>query len=225
MPYFFIALTISLCPRSLVLFRGTYTSPCIQYVQVWQQHFLNPAHSVYNFLFGLLEQARKTPKQMPLMELQRSLNRLILFQVSHIPSTDVEQRSFMDMLCMYSSQAHVIFDETNVEDQFLECLTYCLLKIALYEKFLSGKNPLLLKMDLSEERGVVSAHSKFPSGYVPGSLAMMKSGANRLWSKMLDYKKSELQRLLQVELPSPGENHREKFSGQQLPSVAPSTCF
>lgn len=186
---------------------------------MWQQHFLNPAHTVYTFLLWLLEQARKTPKQMPLMDIQRSLNRLILFQVSHIPNSELEQKAFMDMLCMYSSQAHVIFDETNVEDQFLECLTYCLLRIALYEKFQGGKNPLHLKMDTLESKRAAAAtpHNKLPSGYVPGSLAMMKSGANRLWTKMLEYKKPELQRLLQVELPSPGENHREKFSGQIPP--------
>lgn len=36
---------------------------------------------------------------------------------------------------------------------------------------------------------------------------MMKSGANRLWTKMLEYKKIELERLLEVELPSPGDSH------------------
>ena len=122
----------------------------------------------------------------------------------------------MDMLCMYSSQAHTIFDETNVEDQFLECLTYCLLRIALYEKFQGGKNPLLLQMDPVEAKkasaAAASVQSKFPSGYVPGSLAMMKSGANRLWTKMLEFKKADLQRLLQVDLPSPGENHRDRVS-------------
>ena len=179
---------------------------------------------MYTFLFWLLEQARRTPKQMPLMDIQRSLNRLILYQVSHIPTTESEQKSFMDTLCMYSSQAHILFDDTNVEDQFLECLTYCLLKIALYEKFLA-KNPLLVKMDSMNGEGAVGGvntsalHGKVPSGYVPGSLAMMKSGANRLWTKMLEYKKEELARLLQVDLPSPGDNHhsREVLVGHQLP--------
>lgn len=137
----------------------------------------------------------------------------------------------MDMLCMYSSQAHVIFDETNVEDQFLECLTFCLLKIALYEKFAS-RNPLLMKVDsLVEEGGAtgggggaIKIHGKLPSGYVPGSLAMMKSGANRLWIKMLEYRKMDLQRLFQVELPSPGGNHHQYRGGAlaaHLPPQAP----
>ena len=66
-----------------------------------------------------------------------------------MPGSETEQKSFMDTLCMYSSQAHVIFDELNVDDQFLECLTFRLLRVALYEKFLP-KNPLLLKMDSIE---------------------------------------------------------------------------
>lgn len=190
--------------------------------KVWQQCFLGPANSVYTFLFWLVEQARKTPKQMPLMDLQRSLNRLILYQVSQIPTSEAEQRVFMDMLCLYSSQAHVIFDETNVEDQFLECLTHCLLRIALYEKFLK-KNPLLLKMEDSgrDASGMdvdtSGLHGKLPSGYVPGSLTMMKSGANRLWTKMLEYKKADLERLLQVDLPSPADNHRDAAMVGRIP--------
>ena len=121
---------------------------------------------------------------------------------------------------MFSSQAHIIFDETNVDDQFLECLLYCLLRIVLYEKFLT-KNPLLVKMStVEDEKGDPKSkidHSllqdHLPSGYVPGSLAMMKSGANRLWTKMLEYKRVELQRLLCLELPSPLDTHREAFLG------------
>ena len=163
---------------------------------------------------------------MPIMELQRSLNRLILYQVSHIPSSESEQKAFMDVLCLYSSQAHVILDDTNVDDRFLECLTYCLLKIALYEKFLA-KNPLLVKMEDKRSAGVdmASLQGRLPSGYVPGSLAMMKSGANRLWTKMLEYKKAELERLLRVDLPSPADNHTA-IVGQlspHLPSVGNRT--
>ena len=144
----------------------------------------------------------------------------------------------MDMLCMYSSQAHVIFDEMNVEDQFLECLTFCLLKIALYEKFAS-RNPLLMKVDTLEEGratggggGAIKIHGKLPSGYVPGSLAMMKSGANRLWIKMLEYKKTDLQRLFQVELPTPGDNHHQHRGGAlaahlppQVPGIGGNKTF
>lgn len=121
---------------------------------------------------------------------------------------------------MFSSQAHIIFDETNVDDQFLECLVYCLLRIVFYEKFLA-RNPLLVKMNSAEDDGdgtkakvdLTLLEDRLPSGYVPGSLAMMKSGANRLWTKMLEYKRVELQRLLSVVLPSPTDTNRETFLG------------
>ena len=185
---------------------------------MWHHYFQEHAHSVYPFLFWMVEQARKVPKQIPLMEIQRSLNRLILYQVSHIPKSEEKQKSFMHMLCLFSSQAHIIFDETNVDDQFLECLLFCLLRIVLYERFLAN-TPLLLQMDLAvdgDEEGASPATEHalmdhLPSGYVPSSLAMMKSGANRLWTKMLEYKREELQRLLSTELPSPSDSHRERF--------------
>ena len=124
---------------------------------------------------------------------------------------------------MYSSQAHVIFDETNVDDQFLECLTYSLLRIALYEKMLV-RNPLQNMMEDENSTAFSYSsllHDRIPSGYIPGSLAMMKSGANRLWTKMLEYKKPELERLLEVDLPSPGDNHREMFAGQHMQVTLP----
>ena len=65
-----------------------------------------------------------------------------------------------------------------------------------------------------------SLQDQLPSGYVPGSLAMMKSGANRLWTKMLEFKKDDLQRLLGVDLPAPSESHRDtlmsSLSSQQV---------
>ena len=86
--------------------------------KVWQGFYLKPTSGVYTFLLSLTEQARRVPKNLPLVELQRSLNRLILYQVSTIPSTDAEQKSLMDTLCLYSSQAHDIF-------RYELCYTYC----------------------------------------------------------------------------------------------------
>ena len=121
--------------------------PTSSYIsKVLHRSFLGSSLSVYKFLVWLVEQARRVPKIAPLSDIHRSLNRLILFEVSHIPSSEMEQKSFMDLLCLFSSQAHVIFDETNIDDQFLECLLFCLLRIVMYEKFL-GRNPLLVKMN------------------------------------------------------------------------------
>jgi len=44
-------------------------------------------------------------------------------------------------------------------------------------------------------------------------MAMMKGGANRLWTKMLEFKRNELQRLLGVDLPAPSESHRDTLMG------------
>jgi len=52
----------------------------------------------------------------------------------------------------------------------------------------------------------VSANRKedlgLPSGYVPIMLvSMMKSGANRLWNKMLEYKHETLEQILSCRAP------------------------
>ena len=174
--------------------------------KVWQSVYLKPSSGVYNFLVALVEQARKLPNTLPLGDLIRSMNRIILHQVSTIPSSESDQKALMDTLCLFSSQAHVIFDDTNVDTEFLECLTLRLMKIAFASE----------RKDESE--------LKLPSGYVPVvSLSMMKSGANRLWNKMLEYKHEALEQILAVDLPMPKPNLRDPtamlVSSQSLPPI------
>ena len=187
--------------------------------KVWQDVYLKPVSELYNFFYALVEQARKTPKELPLGDMQRCLNRVILFQVSTIPASEESQKQLMDTLCMFSSQAHCIFDDTNYDNEFLECLTYCLLKIVFAEKFASkyGRSGTPERVEVSGtdsstessgEGGLIKRSPKPFGGYVPGSIAMMKSGANRLWTKMLEYKRKDLEQILSTDLPTPTNSNR-----------------
>jgi len=76
----------------------------------------------------------------------------------------------------------VIFDDTNMDTQFLKCLTFRLMKIAV-------------SADRKEDSGLLS-------GCVPiMSLSMMKSGANWLWNKMLEYEHEALEQILSCRAP------------------------
>ena len=172
--------------------------------KVWQGVYLKSNSGVYTFLVALVEQARKLPNTLPLGDLIRSMNRIILHQVSTIPSSEADQKAIMDTFCLFSSQAHVIFDDTNVDTEFLKCLTFRLIKIAVASE----------RKDDSE--------LKLPSWYVPVvSLSMMKSGANKLWNKMLEYKHEELEQILSVDFPMPKANLRDPtamlVTSQSLP--------
>ena len=205
--------------------------------KVWQEVYLKPISELYMFFYALVEQARKMPKELPLGDVQRCLNRIILFQVSTVPSTEETQKQLMDTLCMFSSQAHCIFDDTNVDNEFLECLTFCLLKIVFAEKFATKYN-----CDVSPEMGVAESSSNLESnnegsvrkpmvkksiaGYVPGSIAMMKSGANRLWTKMLEYKQKELEQILSTDLPTPSKNpNRDALTLPGVPVGAANSTY
>ena len=179
----------------LVLFKATDASAfpraisglsvfCARLVdKLWQGVYLKPGAKVYSFLLLLVEQARKLPTQLPLGDFQRSLNRLILYQLSSIPSTEAEQKALMDTLCLFSSQASIIFGDTNFDSEFLECLCYRLIQIVGSDTKQASYNT---------------------PGYVPlVSHSMMKSGANRLWSKMLEYKREQLEQILSTEFPPP----------------------
>ena len=144
--------------------------------KLWQGVYLEPSLRVYQFLLSLVEQALKQPNVLPLGEFYRSLNRVILFQLSTIPSTEKDQKALMETLCMYSGQAHTIFDETNVDSEFLECATYRLLRVMFSTTRDSSQN---------EER--------WSTSYQPMAQSVMKSGANRLWQKMLELKHDPLQ--------------------------------
>ena len=152
----------------LVLFKGTNLDHstsglsvfCARLVdKVWQGVYLRPSSEIYPFLLSLVEQTQKFPNLLPLGDLEHSMNWLILYQVSTIPSSEADQKGLMDTLCLFSNRAHVIFSDANVDTEFLACLTFRLIKIAV-------------SADRKEDSGL-------PSGYVPIMLlSMMKSGAN-----------------------------------------------
>ena len=147
--------------------------------RLWQGVYHKPSARVYDFLLSLVEQALKQPNKLPLGELFRCLNRVVLYQLSTIPTTEKDQRALMDTLCMYSSQAHILFDDTNVDSEFLECVTYRLLQIMFSD---SRNSP-----------GVGDERAGFSTSYQPMAQSVMKSGANRLWNKMLEKKHDALQ--------------------------------
>ena len=147
--------------------------------KLWQGMYLQPSSRVYNCLISLVEQALKQPNTLPLGDLFRSLNRVILYQLSTIPSTEEDQKAMMETMCRYSGQAHIIFDETNVDSEFLECVTYRLLQVMF--------------TDTRERRMEEQDREKWSTSYQPMAQSIMKSGANRLWQKMLEKKHDSLQ--------------------------------
>ena len=146
--------------------------------KLWRGVYQQTSFSVYNFIIALVEQALKQPNILPLGELFRSLNRVILFQLSTVPSTEQDQKALMETLCMYSGQAHVLFDETNVDTEFLECVTYRLLQVMFND---------------SRSSRVGEDRERWSSSYQPMAQSVMKSGANRLWQKILEKKHDSLQ--------------------------------
>lgn len=93
----------------MVLFKGTNLERstsglsvfCARLVdKVWQGVYLRPSSEIYIFLLSLVEQAQKFPNLLPLGNLQHSMNRLILYQVSTIPSSEADQKGLMDTLSL-----------------------------------------------------------------------------------------------------------------------------
>ena len=154
--------------------------------RLWQGVYLDPSLKVYEFLISLVEQALKQPNVLPLGDLYRALNRTILFQLSVVPTSEKDQKALMDTLCNYSGQAHTVFDETNVDSEFLECVTYRLLQIMFSDSRGSAGR-------FEEGGGEGGANEKWSSVYQPMAKSVMKSGANRLWQKMLEMKHEALQ--------------------------------
>lgn len=194
--------------------------------KLWQGLYAKPSEHLYKFLKKLVEQAITKPKILPLVELQRALNRIILYQLSTVPKSEPEQKELVDTLCMLSSHAHVIFDETNTDHQFFQCLVYRLLALVFGGELQRNgeESPLHGPADDHEapaESGETAARMKPPShgykGYVPiMTSSLLKSGANRLWSKLLEHKREILELILAVPLPIPPPTS----TLQQQPNIA-----
>lgn len=161
--------------------------------KLWLGYYVKPSNYIYNFLKGLVEQALLKPKVLSLNELFICLNRVILYQLSVIPESEVEQKDLVDILCLLSSHAHVIFDEMNTDLVFLQCLLYQLLSLVFFETQVG-----------SDVREPYSPSIATESLYIPiMASSLLKSGANRLWSKMLELKRDALEQILGIPLPVP----------------------
>ncbi len=176
--------------------------------KLWHGHYVKPSEYMYKFLKSLVEQALLNPKSLPLNDLFSALNRVILYQLSVMPETDHEQKDMVDTLCLLSSHSHVIFDEMNTDLNFLLCLLYQLLSLVFTE--LTGSDSRKDTTDGGNSGGAafdlpgMGGQSHRGGGYVPiMSSSLLKSGANRLWSKMLEHKRDSLEQILSIPLPIP----------------------
>lgn len=204
--------------------------------KLWTGYYCKPCDALYSFLKNLVEQGIARPKLLPLTELQNALNRVVLYQLSTVPENEPEQKELVETLCLLSSHSHVIFDETNHQELFYQCLLYRLLQLVFTEHtpieiaLESGRQsptyPSSLSSDSeqpsSNEKSKASRHFK---GYVPiMSSSLLKSGANRLWSKMLEHKREILESILSMPLPVPAS--RSTLAPpltSQSPTTLPST--
>lgn len=159
--------------------------------KLWLGYFVKPSGYIYNFLKGLVEQALLKPKVLLLNELFSSLNRVILYQLSAIPETEVEQKDLVEILCLLSSHAHVIFDETNTDLTFLQCLLHQLLSMVFFEGQLAVSSSDVQEPSIPIDSVYISITAS----------SLLKSGANRLWSKMLELKRDALEQILGIPLP------------------------
>ena len=190
---------------------------CMRLVdKLWAGVYSKPSDTIYAFLHKMVEQALTKPKQFPLNELQRALNRVILYQVSSIPQTEPEQKELVDTLCQISSHAHLIFDDTNMDVQFLRCLLYRLLMLVITDQqpFVDVSSSLSSDhhdnepaASSKEGQGSMKKAAHDLHGYKPiMSHSLLRSAANRLWSKILEHKRPTMEGLLGVSLPIPASH-------------------
>ena len=198
--------------------------------KLWAGVYSKPSETVYAFLHKMVEQALTKPKHFPLNELQRALNRVILYQVSSIPQTEPEQKELVDTLCQISSHSYIIFDETNMDLQFLRCLLYRLLKLVFTDQQSFGDGTASLSSDLhgiessastEEGQGSLKQAALGLHGYKPiMSHSLLRSAANRLWSKILEHKRPTMETLLNISLPVPASRSPIPQPGQPQPNIA-----
>ena len=169
--------------------------------KLWLGYYVKPTEYMYKFLKHLVEQALLKPKVLPLHDLFTALNRVILYQLSVFPETEHDQKELVDTLCLLSSHAHVIFDEMNTDLTFLQCLLYQLLSLVFTDTLPSNELSSSFKNDGDLSKIVDPTRQNRSVSIMSSSL--LKSGANRLWSKMLELKRDALEHILCLPLPIP----------------------
>ena len=93
---------------------------------LWSGTYTRPAQDIFEWLVMLLQQAKRK-NGLPLESLYRSLNRLLLFQLSRPLNTALSLSSLIRCLQTIHTHQTVIFGPENIDSEFVACLILCLL--------------------------------------------------------------------------------------------------
>lgn len=98
--------------------------------KLWQEQFVGPSKDVVYFLRKLIAQARRLKRAGGCQEAaHRSLNRVLLYQLSRPCGSPLEQAHILEALHAISNQRQTVFSQHNTDVDFFGCLSLLLLRL------------------------------------------------------------------------------------------------
>ena len=169
--------------------------------KLWHKQFSIPPDQIYSFLVQILEQSKKNTKLVNTTQMYLALDRVILFQLSRPMFDDTDRRRMLESLCLLNSQTTVVLSGENNTGEFYLCLVHCLFDLIKSRQYEEAQSPELFRSNT-----VVVTDSQ--------SLLQVKEAVERIWSKLLEIKRTLLEDIFNSPLPTINKYSLQAYSGQ-----------
>ncbi|CAI9723395.1 repeat and FYVE domain-containing 3-like isoform X2 [Octopus vulgaris] len=197
--------------------------------KLWQGVFTRESKEVFEFVSKLISQAKRKASGLSLDSIYRCLNRTILFQLSRTIDNVAAQTSVLDALHKLTNNRSLVFGVSNVDQEFLGCLSYCLLQLT-DDPVQSGINlnetrprvttwhvdTLLLDEDMIPPMNHMTKSTSLHEG-----LFLVASAAKRVWEELYVCKKPVLEEIFRTQLNTIDLSDSSKITSPDLATVRP----
>ncbi|KAH3872283.1 hypothetical protein DPMN_035498 [Dreissena polymorpha] len=176
-----------------------------------QGSYTRESKEVFDFISKLISQSKRKTSGISVDSIYKSLNRVVLFQLSRQVDTVVGQTQVLDALHKITNNRALVLGPGNTDGEFLGCLCYCLLNLtedtANSYINLSEENPIQTTWHLSLcENPGLSGPSQSPRGSPSRSrteeqgLSLVAKAAKRVWEELYVHKKPALEEVFRTQI-------------------------
>ncbi|XP_043915423.1 WD repeat and FYVE domain-containing protein 3 [Protopterus annectens] len=185
--------------------------------KLWQGMFSRESKLVIEFIIQLIGQSKRRSQGLSLDSIYHCLNRTILYQFSRAHKTVPQQVALLDSLRVLTVNRNLILGPGNHDPEFISCLVHCLISLHI------GSN--VDGFGLEAEARMTTWHVMIPSDTetdaphsqdVSEGRQLLLKAVNRVWTELVHSKKSALEEIFKVTLPTNDRGHVDLAAARPL---------
>ncbi|XP_028851764.1 WD repeat and FYVE domain-containing protein 3 isoform X2 [Denticeps clupeoides] len=178
--------------------------------KLWQGIFNKESKLVVEFIVQLISQSKRRSQGLSLDSIYHCLNRTVLYQLCRPHKTVPQQVALLDSLRVLTVNRNLLLGPGNHDQEFVACLAHCLINLH------SGSS--VEGFGLEAEVRMTTWHVMIPSENEADAVhsqdasegrQLLLKAVNRVWAELMHSKRSMLEEIFKVSLPTNDRGHVE----------------